>query len=53
MVGDESPPAAVERDGADIEVLVRECHAGRVQLQEVVLTVSLGLKVIRIGYFFD
>ena len=43
MVCDEGPPAAVERDGADVVGLVRECHAGRMKLLEVVLTVPLGL----------
>ena len=43
MVRDEGPPAAVERDGADVVGLVRERHAGRVQLLEVVLTMPLGL----------
>ena len=43
MVGDEGPPAAIERDGADVEVLVRERHAGCVELYEVVLTMPLGL----------
>ena len=43
MVRDECPPAAVERDGANVVGLVRERHAGRVQLLEVVLTMPLGL----------
>ena len=44
MVCDEGPPAAVECDGADVEVLVWERHAGSVEFEQVALAVPLGLK---------
>ena len=52
MVCDECPPAAVERDGADVVGLVRELHAGRVQLLEVVLTMPLGLAK-RVSFYHE
>ena len=44
VVCDEGPPAAVEGDGADVEVLVWERHAGSVEFEQVALAVPLGLK---------